>query len=204
MGHQDEDGLYYLPVRPPPLPRRRASAHAGHGAAARVKSLTLHALTASIRRVKCDEAKPMCNRCMTSGRMCDGYKNPPQKPSKQSASTESDGVPEPRMNGNDSAQSVYLTSSRSRYPGKLSHCEYSAHLVPPDWDLMEAFHYCWFPHPLTWAVMPIPGANMIRTCGRLSNHFTQPHGKSVGRHRRCFHADSREPWLQDELHHIHL
>ncbi|KAM3495928.1 hypothetical protein MY3957_000848 [Beauveria namnaoensis] len=126
-----------------PLPRRRALAHAGHGAAARVKSLTLLVLTASIRRVKCDEAKPMCNRCMTSGRMCDGYKSPPQKPkpSKQTASTASESVPEPRVNGNDSAQSLYLTGSRSRYPGKFSQCEYSAHLVPPDWDLMEAFHY---------------------------------------------------------------
>ncbi|KAF1735800.1 putative transcriptional regulatory protein [Beauveria bassiana] len=98
-------------------------------------------ITCRIRRVKCDEAKPMCNRCMTSGRMCDGYKSPPQKPSKQTASTASESVPEPRVNGNDSAQSLYLTGSRSRYPGKFSQCEYSAHLVPPDWDLMEAFHY---------------------------------------------------------------
>ncbi|KAM3512113.1 hypothetical protein MY11210_004249 [Beauveria gryllotalpidicola] len=99
-------------------------------------------ITCRIRRVKCDEAKPMCNRCMTSGRMCDGYKNPPQKPSKQSVSTASDGVPEPRINGNDGAQSLYLAGSRSRYPGKSSQCEYySAHLEPPDWDLMEAFHY---------------------------------------------------------------
>ncbi|KAM3540802.1 hypothetical protein ARSEF1564_006270 [Beauveria bassiana] len=53
-------------------------------------------ITCRIRRVKCDEAKPMCNRCMTSGRMCDGYKSPPQKPSKQTASTPSESVPEPR------------------------------------------------------------------------------------------------------------
>ncbi|KAK1997381.1 hypothetical protein LX36DRAFT_749754 [Colletotrichum falcatum] len=30
-------------------------------------------VTCKIRRVKCDEAKPSCNRCTTSGRHCDGY-----------------------------------------------------------------------------------------------------------------------------------
>jgi hypothetical protein len=32
------------------------------------KSNTLRA-----RRVKCDEAYPACNRCITAGRVCDGY-----------------------------------------------------------------------------------------------------------------------------------
>lgn len=31
-------------------------------------------LTCKIRRVKCDEAKPECGRCITTGRKCDGYK----------------------------------------------------------------------------------------------------------------------------------
>ncbi|TDZ49627.1 putative sterigmatocystin biosynthesis P450 monooxygenase stcS [Colletotrichum trifolii] len=30
-----------------------------------------------IRRVKCDEARPSCNRCITTGRKCDGYITPP-------------------------------------------------------------------------------------------------------------------------------
>ncbi|KAL6241665.1 hypothetical protein RBB50_011447 [Rhinocladiella similis] len=31
--------------------------------------------TCKIRKVKCDEAKPQCNRCQRSGRNCDGYAN---------------------------------------------------------------------------------------------------------------------------------
>ncbi|KAK2027492.1 hypothetical protein LX32DRAFT_437451 [Colletotrichum zoysiae] len=31
-------------------------------------------ITCKIRKVKCDEAKPSCNRCTASGRFCDGYK----------------------------------------------------------------------------------------------------------------------------------
>ncbi|TID03699.1 hypothetical protein CH35J_001846 [Colletotrichum higginsianum] len=30
-----------------------------------------------IRRVKCDEARPACNRCASTGRKCDGYVTPP-------------------------------------------------------------------------------------------------------------------------------
>ncbi|KAH7333087.1 hypothetical protein BKA65DRAFT_507112 [Rhexocercosporidium sp. MPI-PUGE-AT-0058] len=33
-------------------------------------------LTCKIRRVKCDEAKPHCNRCFKAGLTCDGYKKP--------------------------------------------------------------------------------------------------------------------------------
>ncbi|CAH0036744.1 unnamed protein product [Clonostachys rhizophaga] len=29
--------------------------------------------TCRVRRVKCDEAKPSCNRCLSTGRVCDGY-----------------------------------------------------------------------------------------------------------------------------------
>ncbi|KAM0744984.1 hypothetical protein ACQRIT_000368 [Beauveria bassiana] len=65
-------------------------------------------ITCRIRRVKCDEAKPI-SRSLQS------------KPRRQ----------HPKA----------CLSHVSRYPGKFSQCEYSAHLVPPDWDLMEAFHY---------------------------------------------------------------
>ncbi|TVY86445.1 Transcriptional regulatory protein [Lachnellula willkommii] len=37
--------------------------------------------TCKIRRVKCDEAKPACNRCSSTGRKCDGF---PQDPSSSS------------------------------------------------------------------------------------------------------------------------
>lgn len=33
----------------------------------------LHACQLRIRRVKCDEGKPSCNRCVSTGRRCDGY-----------------------------------------------------------------------------------------------------------------------------------
>ncbi|KAM7214127.1 hypothetical protein V8F06_010503 [Rhypophila decipiens] len=35
-------------------------------------------LTCKIRKVKCDEAKPFCNRCTKTGRKCDGYAPRPQ------------------------------------------------------------------------------------------------------------------------------
>ncbi|OAA63096.1 Zn(2)-C6 fungal-type DNA-binding domain protein [Cordyceps fumosorosea ARSEF 2679] len=97
-------------------------------------------ITCRIRRVKCDEAKPMCNRCMTSGRMCDGYKNPPKKPAKQSAAPTSRTTTEPRAGANDDAQAVYLPGARVHFAVVLGQDD----LVPPDWDLMEALHYCLF------------------------------------------------------------
>ncbi|UPK90119.1 hypothetical protein LCI18_001054 [Fusarium solani-melongenae] len=32
-------------------------------------------ITCKIRRVRCDEQKPSCNRCLSTGRKCDGYAN---------------------------------------------------------------------------------------------------------------------------------
>ncbi|OAR00516.1 hypothetical protein LLEC1_00844 [Akanthomyces lecanii] len=92
-----------------------------------------------IRRVKCDEAKPMCNRCMTSGRMCDGYKPAPKKPAKQSVADASHAVTELRNDGTDEAQSIYVAGSRTRHSILWGQDE--GQLIPPDWDLMEAFHY---------------------------------------------------------------
>ncbi|KAI0888499.1 uncharacterized protein GGS22DRAFT_156029 [Annulohypoxylon maeteangense] len=34
-------------------------------------------LTCKIRKVKCDESKPHCHRCVSTGRKCDGYAPPP-------------------------------------------------------------------------------------------------------------------------------
>src|SRR5271156_3905141 len=33
-------------------------------------------VTCKIRRIKCDEVKPACLRCTSSGRKCDGYATP--------------------------------------------------------------------------------------------------------------------------------
>ncbi|KAL2829505.1 hypothetical protein BDW59DRAFT_142169 [Aspergillus cavernicola] len=49
-----------------PAPRRKWTA--------RVKS---GCITCRIRRVKCDEGKPDCGRCRSTGRKCDGYTHPP-------------------------------------------------------------------------------------------------------------------------------
>ncbi|EQB49560.1 hypothetical protein CGLO_11110 [Colletotrichum gloeosporioides Cg-14] len=34
-------------------------------------------ITCKIRKVKCDETKPSCTRCLSTGRKCDGYQQPP-------------------------------------------------------------------------------------------------------------------------------
>ncbi|KAI1651884.1 uncharacterized protein F4817DRAFT_364807 [Daldinia loculata] len=63
-----------------------------------------------IRRVKCDETKPSCTRCTSTGRKCDGYDGaPPPRPKKPASSspdqlatpfptptTATDGYPGPR------------------------------------------------------------------------------------------------------------
>ena len=40
-----------------------------------------------VRRVKCDEAKPNCHRCTSTGRKCDGYESPDQTSSRSSSAT---------------------------------------------------------------------------------------------------------------------
>ncbi|OAA71088.1 Zn(2)-C6 fungal-type DNA-binding domain protein [Akanthomyces lecanii RCEF 1005] len=108
-------------------------------------------ITCRIRRVKCDEAKPMCNRCMTSGRMCDGYKSAPKKPAKQSVADASHAVTELRGDGADEIQSSYVAGSRTRHSILWGQDE--GQLIPPEWDLMEAFHY----YDSTSAFMPTAG-----------------------------------------------
>jgi hypothetical protein len=42
--------------------------------------MSFHELTLFwCRRVKCDESKPSCLRCVTTQRICEGYPNPPQR-----------------------------------------------------------------------------------------------------------------------------
>ncbi|KFY62501.1 hypothetical protein V496_04563, partial [Pseudogymnoascus sp. VKM F-4515 (FW-2607)] len=41
--------------------------------------VTTGCLTCKIRHVKCDEAKPHCRRCLSTGRICDGYLSPPRR-----------------------------------------------------------------------------------------------------------------------------
>ncbi|KAL4734410.1 hypothetical protein BDV11DRAFT_55021 [Aspergillus similis] len=45
-------------------------------------------ITCRIRRVKCDEERPYCRRCQSTGRRCDGYMPPArQKPQQQAANS---------------------------------------------------------------------------------------------------------------------
>jgi hypothetical protein len=58
------------------------------------KALTL----TRVRRVRCDEGKPECNRCVSTGRKCDGYLPTDQKSSRSgsrqySASTSPESLP---------------------------------------------------------------------------------------------------------------
>ncbi|GKT93636.1 C6 zinc finger domain-containing protein [Colletotrichum tofieldiae] len=48
--------------------------------------------TSRIRKVKCDETKPACLRCIKTGRKCDGYLPPRQTGSNSSGSPGSDGI----------------------------------------------------------------------------------------------------------------
>ncbi|KAI0385584.1 hypothetical protein F5Y04DRAFT_188263 [Hypomontagnella monticulosa] len=40
------------------------------------RRVTTGCITCKKRRIKCDEAKPSCHRCTSTGRKCDGYANP--------------------------------------------------------------------------------------------------------------------------------
>ncbi|KAK9365328.1 hypothetical protein V1509DRAFT_633381 [Lipomyces kononenkoae] len=42
-------------------------------------------LTCRIRKIRCDETKPDCVRCTSTGRKCDGYSQPPSRASKKSS-----------------------------------------------------------------------------------------------------------------------
>ncbi|KAM0236953.1 hypothetical protein ACHAP5_009240 [Fusarium lateritium] len=65
-------------------------------------------LTALVRRVKCDEARPACLRCTSTGRKCDGYQpNAPSTPSTSPQSTTSASSP-------TSVISTYTTTTEAR------------------------------------------------------------------------------------------
>ncbi|KAK1977887.1 C6 zinc finger protein [Colletotrichum cereale] len=57
------------------------------------KKVRTGCVTCKIRKVKCDETKPACLRCIKTGRKCDGYLAPKQTGSNASGSPGSDGLP---------------------------------------------------------------------------------------------------------------
>ncbi|KIW17758.1 hypothetical protein PV08_04953 [Exophiala spinifera] len=53
-------------------------------------------LTCKIRRKKCDEEKPFCRRCTSTGRKCDGYAQEPSPPTSHEDSPTSTCEPDPK------------------------------------------------------------------------------------------------------------
>ncbi|WAO88763.1 Zn(2)-C6 fungal-type domain-containing protein [Fusarium falciforme] len=65
-------------------------------------------ITCKIRRVRCDEQKPSCNRCLSTGRKCDGYAN--------NISTE---LPSPPASANPSSSETRLPRRNATIPMTL-------------------------------------------------------------------------------------
>lgn len=104
----------------------------------------------------------MCKRCMSSGRMCDGYKAAPKKPTRQNEPTTI--KTESPIGSWDPAQVAYWSGKKSRYSAVWANHEPAYVLLPPDWDLMEAFDYCEQPStPRHWH-MPRSRALTVTTC----------------------------------------
>ncbi|KAK5114894.1 hypothetical protein LTR62_002053 [Meristemomyces frigidus] len=75
--------------------------------------------TCKIRKVKCDETKPSCDRCTTTGRKCDGYSTAPRKNARRSpnqADLDNDGF--------QSALERSLETSRTSTPQELLALEF--------------------------------------------------------------------------------
>ncbi|KAI1805901.1 hypothetical protein F4811DRAFT_569698 [Daldinia bambusicola] len=70
-----------------------------------------------IRRVKCDETKPACTRCTSTGRKCDGYDGaPPPRPKKPSAAAAaSSSSPSPPSSSSVSADQQLLSATAPFY-----------------------------------------------------------------------------------------
>ncbi|KAJ2973573.1 hypothetical protein NQ176_g6530 [Zarea fungicola] len=101
-------------------------------------------ITCRIRRVKCDEGKPMCKRCITSGRMCDGYnkKRPaPPTPAEQSPQSETLMTDLLAFEDDDRSSIAFWTNSKAVQNSKIHDPGPALEIIPPDWDLVEAFEY---------------------------------------------------------------
>ncbi|KAL4879185.1 hypothetical protein BJY04DRAFT_208764 [Aspergillus karnatakaensis] len=101
-----------------PSRRRRRTAHAKSGCR-----------TCKIRRVKCDEVRPSCAKCVTTGRVCDGYgiwEQPPatislaQKPAGAPQQTLSLNYPLPLLPGLAHEEKRYLDRFQHLVISKLS------------------------------------------------------------------------------------
>ncbi|KAI0376050.1 hypothetical protein F5Y04DRAFT_226130 [Hypomontagnella monticulosa] len=78
--------------------------------------------TCKIRRVKCDEARPYCRRCVSTGRRCDGY---PQNPTATSVTQEGNGI-----HASPSPNREQLPDTNSRTVQFITHHTHHAPQVP--------------------------------------------------------------------------
>lgn len=73
----------------------------------KLTSMNRTGITCKIRRVKCDEGKPFCSRCSSTGRRCDGY-----APAKRSNSAQGN-------KGKDSQFPPVTVAIKFSYPNSL-------------------------------------------------------------------------------------
>lgn len=69
---------------------------------------------ATVRRVKCDEGRPSCQRCISTGRKCDGYEKKSSDSPASSDSSSHDNETSTVLTQSPSS-SVILTSDRERH-----------------------------------------------------------------------------------------
>lgn len=84
-----------------------------------------HLLTSfRARRVRCDEAQPVCRRCTSSGHHCRGY-----------------GTVRPDQN---TVLDVVVSSSHTNRHNEAPQWGDAVYIEaePPDWDFMQALRYC--------------------------------------------------------------
>ncbi|KAI0814604.1 hypothetical protein GGR55DRAFT_439204 [Xylaria sp. FL0064] len=123
-------GIYWdlLDRTTPPVKRRATHAKARTGC-----------LTCKRRKVKCDEAKPACTRCVKSGHRCAGYEAPP--PRRKGADTaDSDGGSRSRHHSADSRSTVVTHTPLRPKPG-VSVNLVRASLTPSYLDVADALYF---------------------------------------------------------------
>ncbi|KAI0896816.1 hypothetical protein F4806DRAFT_463028 [Annulohypoxylon nitens] len=81
-------------------------------------------ITCKIRRVKCDETKPACTRCTSTGRKCDGYEGaaPPRPRKSPSAPPSSTSF----SSSTSTSNSAFPLSSGHRLPDPYRHSNFTA------------------------------------------------------------------------------
>ncbi|KAI1353945.1 hypothetical protein F5Y01DRAFT_33719 [Xylaria sp. FL0043] len=114
----------------PPVKRRATHAKARTGC-----------LTCKRRKVKCDEAKPACARCVKSGHRCAGYEIPPQR--KGADTADGDGGSRSRRHSADSRSTVVTHTLLRPKPGVSARSVdlVRASLTPSYLDVADALYF---------------------------------------------------------------